>query len=174
VSVQFKHTPNLTFTYPAYHDGWNFTIQPNGLQMGEKTYDYLFWDAEMTELPSDFSTSSGFLVSRYQLVAFFEESLSQMGLSTSEQQDFITYWVPQMLLYENLFIHFSMDGYAAQVPLDIRPKPDWMQRMFMIWSDGAHISTPPTPQPLVTLPRHGFAVLEWGGTQIPDAYFSPN
>jgi hypothetical protein len=172
VIIRFKNPLNLKFTYPKYQEGWNFTTTTSGnLLMDGKEFRYLFWDAEMNELPSDFSTQSGALVNREDLVAFFEKNLTDLGLNTTEQQDFITYWVPQMLKYEKLFIHFALQSYNEQVPLDIQPQPDWLQRVLMVWCNGSHISDTPTPQSFNTNPRHGFSVLEWGGAQLPDGWF---
>ncbi len=47
VEVQLQYQGRLTATYPAYEDGWQVLVEPDGtlwnLQDGQP-YSYLFWE----------------------------------------------------------------------------------------------------------------------------------
>jgi hypothetical protein len=62
-------------------------------------------------------------------------------------------------------IHFATKKYTDSAPLKITPKPDSMLRVFMIMKS-VDKNTKIKPQVLETFERKGFAVVEWGGSEI--------
>jgi hypothetical protein len=169
VTVDLNFKGLLSFSYPAYDNGWAFTADPNGLlTMGNKQYNYMFWDGFMDVLPDQIKNNEGFVVNKNELITFLEEKLTALGLNTREQQDFITFWAPQMSSYNDVFVHFlvneACDTYAE---MNISPKPDNMLRIYMLWT---HVN--PNEKPITTdqvLPsnkRKGFTVVEWGGVEF--------
>ena len=64
-------------------------------------------------------------------------------------------------------IAFQTDAYTDGARLDISPAPDTVIRVFMTWKASEEF-VKTTPQTLIAPPRHGFTVIEWGGSQIPD------
>jgi hypothetical protein len=171
MNVQLSVNGSLGFTYPKYNKGWNFSADTNGvLSMNGNQYDYLFWDGEANINFSKLNMNEGAVIHRDSAAVFFERSLTAMGFTPRERQDFITYWCPQMQKTETSFIQFiSQDVYDDAAPLSISPKPDNVNRVFMIWCDGARYSHAQlTPQKFTPLNREGFDVLEWGG-----AHFNP-
>jgi len=62
-------------------------------------------------------------------------------------------------------IHFAGKEYTDTAPLNITPKPDSMLRVFMEYKPlDEKIAIP--PQKITPFERKGFAVVEWGGTEI--------
>ncbi|HEY1039846.1 MAG TPA: hypothetical protein VGF30_10600 [Bacteroidia bacterium] len=169
VSVKLDLEEKMLFTYPQYNNGWNVTANPGGnLTQNGKTYSYLFWEGKTEIKKADVNYKEGFVVSSESLLAFFEEKLTKMGLSSKEQQDFITYWVPRMSKVNKHYIHFlfnnEFDKYAH---LTISPKPDNTFRVFMIWDpleEDKEIIV--KEQQLQSINRTGFSVVEWGGTEV--------
>jgi hypothetical protein len=173
VSVQLKPKGNFTFTYPAYNNGWKCTASADGtLSFGDKKYGYLFWEGGIELSKNDISTKEGFVVSKDKLVGFLEEKLYAMGLNAKEVQDFITYWYPRMSVNQDNYIHFMFnETYNEYAKIDIKPKPDNIFRVFMIWSKAA-AGQVVQPQQIPSCKRNGFTVVEWGGTEISENVFN--
>ncbi len=180
-STQVKITMDLkgefSFTYPEYNKGWNFIADPNGtLHMGDKKYDYLFWDGKLKMNANNFNWNEGFDVKKDDLVKFFEDKLSQMGLNAREINDYITYWVPRMNVNEINYVHFIFnEEYDQYAHLNVTPKPDKVFRVYMMWSksDGLEEMLSLIPQKLPSFTRDGFTVVEWGGTEMNEMPVSP-
>jgi len=172
VSVQLAVQGNMTFTYPTYNNGWLVTAQPDGtLKQGDKTYNYLFWEAEIPALNRPFEMCESITVEQENLLAYLERTLAAIGLNGQELQDFITYWYPRMQQYETTSVKFLLNNdFDTYAHLDIVPKPDHVLRVFMLWSPGNATGCAPK----IKLPaypafeRKGFTVVEWGGMQVDD------
>jgi hypothetical protein len=155
----------LTTTYPRYYGGWTVTAEPDGSLLNHadgREYSYLFWEAETHE---DWTFDDGFLVKSADAAGFLQEKLSYMGLLPKEYNEFIVYWLPILERNEYSLVRFAGEEYIARFPLEITPKPDSVLRVFMLVraADG----TEQLPQQeLQTFARSGFAVVEWGGTEI--------
>ena len=158
----------LGFTYPIYKDEWKVTASPDGtLKDGNKTYDYLFWEGE-TNVDFIENTSSGFVMSKNEIIPFLEEKLSKMGLNSSEMNDFITFWGPLMMDKDYYFIHFLFnEEYEKQIAkMDISKQPDAILRVFMSFMPvDQYFSIP--EQTIPSYKREGFTVVEWGGGELP-------
>ena len=165
VAVQLDYvTGELTCTYPAYNDGWTVTAAPDGTltDANGQTYNYLYWEGEGTE-PYDFA--EGFCIAGTDTAAFLEGALAQLGLTRREANEFIVYWLPQMEVNPYNLITFQQEAYTDAAKLTVTPAPDSVLRVFMAWKP----LQKPVDIPAQTLPafeRHGFAVIEWGGTQL--------
>ena len=164
VSVQLDYDGELTCTYPAYEDGWSVTAQPDGTLTDEagKQYSYLFWEGE-TDI--EYDMSRGFVVKGSDTAEFLQEKLSYLGLTPREYNEFIVYWLPKMQDYPYNLIAFQQEAYTDSAALTITPQPDSILRVFMAYQ--------PLEQPveieeqvLAPFAREGFAVVEWGGTEI--------
>lgn len=164
VSVQLDYDGELTCTYPAYEDGWSVTAQPDGTLTDEagKQYSYLFWEGE-TDI--EYDMSRGFVVKDSDTAEFLQEKLSYLGLTPREYNEFIVYWLPKMQDHPYNLIAFQQEAYTDSAALTITPQPDSILRVFMAYQ--------PLEQPveieeqvLAPFAREGFAVVEWGGTEI--------
>lgn len=175
VNLQLAVNGLLGFTYPSYNDGWDFTASPNGnIQIGEKSYNYLFWESDMSEQNIKKENNTGFLVHSDTLLNFLENSLDKMGFNSKESADFITFWYPQMIKNTTNHIHFlfneSCDTYAE---LNITPKPQNIFRVGMLWAE-AKTNFTPTQQTISKVNREGFTVIEWGGVEMTNLFEKEN
>ena len=165
VNVRLDYiTGKLTCTYPAYEGGWTVTAAPDGTLIDAKgqTYNYLYWEGEGTE---QYDLTEGFCVPGADTAAFLEEALAKLGLTRREANEFIVYWLPQMEQNPYNLIAFQQEAYTEAAKLTITPEPDSLLRVFMVWKP----LEKPVDIPAQTLPafeRHGFTVVEWGGTKI--------
>ena len=169
VNITLALKGRLDFTYPAYNKGWNFIADVDGtIHLNNKKYNYLFWEATSDILANKINWDEGFIVDQNNLVRFFEEKLSQMGLKSSEIQDYITYWCPRMLINKNNYIHFLFnEEYDEYAKLTVTPKPDKTFRVFMIWSKvDQQEKLALKEQTIQSFTRKGFFIVEWGGAQI--------
>ncbi|MDX2171558.1 MAG: hypothetical protein SFY56_00460 [Bacteroidota bacterium] len=169
VNIKLNFNGTLGFTYPKYDKAWQFVAYPDGgIHINDKKFHYLFYDGKMDINTQNIKLNEGFIVSKANLVTFFEEKLSKMGLNSKEINDYITYWVPQMTANENNYIHFMFDKeYSQYSNLEITPKPDTIFRVFMVWYKlGGTISIKLNEQKIESFTRKGFTVVEWGGAEI--------
>ncbi|MBC7863094.1 MAG: hypothetical protein IAF38_08975 [Bacteroidia bacterium] len=170
VTIQLDLKGTLGFTYPEYKNKWSFTANTDGtILMGDKKFNYLFWEGETGIEKKAIDNSEGFIVGKNELVDFLEKKLSEMGLNSKESADFITYWAPQMAANEKNYVHFlfnaECDEYAQ---LNIEPKPEQVFRVFMLWSKAEGTNAKAlTEQKMPVFNRNGLSVLEWGGAKLP-------
>lgn len=156
----------LATTYPKYNNGWDVIASPNGslLNKADGTHHrYLFWDS--TNCRTRFDFSEGFCVAGNDTEAFLREKLTYMGLTEEEMNEFIVYWLPRMEHNPFNLIAFQGDVYTNSAKLDITPKPDSECRIFMAYVP-LNSAVEIKPQTLPTFERKGFAIVEWGGTEI--------
>lgn len=169
--IKFTCKGDLTFTYPTYNDAWNVVVKGNQITASGKTYPYLFWEAETNELNYEIEnqTINGFLIKTDSVVDFLENSLTALGLNSTEKTDFITFWAPRMISKPYALVQFFIDDvYAEKISeMTITPTPDAMRRVFMMFTplDHDEINLTVLPQELNSFQRKGFTVLEWGGSE---------
>ncbi len=165
VSVKLDYAGELTVTYPAYADGWEVTAQPDGTLTNHadgKEYSYLFWEGKSM---NDFDFSEGFVVKGEDTAGFFQEKLTEMGLTARESNEFIVYWLPRMQENQYNLVSFQWENYEEAAKLKITPEPDNILRVFMAFK-GIDKPIEIPEQKLPKLTREGFTVVEWGGTEI--------
>jgi len=167
VSISLNLNGKLGFTYPTYTDGWKFTAKPDGkIKMGDKEYNYLFWDAEISESVLQQTDKKGFLVASDTLLSFLENQLNKMGFNSVESADFITYWYPRMIKNDKNHIHFLFnESCNAYAELSITPQPDHIFRLGMLWCE-AKSDFVPEMQIIPSFTRNGFTIVEWGGSEM--------
>lgn len=178
-SIQLNTDMDLNFTYPLIEQGhiWNFTTTAHGLEINDKTYPYLFWDAfAYNGLTHKYHGEQveGFFIEGYTAIEFLEEKLSKLGLNQKEQTDFITYWAPRMINYNYVLVNFLVDeDYNEISTMNISPNPNEIRRVFMMYTGVNDIYSFPdielyTPNygDLPKLKRDGFTIIEWGGSEI--------
>ena len=166
VNVSLGIDGALTVSYPEYPaDGWSITASPDGTltDADGRSYNSLFWEAEMT---AQYDFSEGFCVAGTDTAAFLEDTLAKLGLSETEANEFIVYWLPRMQDNTCNLITFQTDAYTDAAALTVTPAPDTLIRVFMVWQaleEPVEIPAPVLPEMPV---RTGFTVVEWGGTEI--------
>ena len=181
VDLSFSCIGDLTFTYPKYNDGWNLSVKGNtimDLNTG-KNYPYLFWESKTNQLDfkSEEKSIQGFLVNTDTLINFFENSLTSLGLNSTEQTDFITYWVPKLVQHDFVFLQFLVDtDYDAIISqIKISPQPTAMRRIFMLYTghENEYLPFQVSAQEFTSFSRQGFTLVEWGGSEISTQILMP-
>ena len=171
VQVKLDYSGELTVTYPQYPaEGWNVLATPEGKITDpntERTYDYLYWEGRQNQhLGHLLAKDEGYMIRGANTISFLEEVLPQYGLNNSEMNDFITYWLPDMVENEYNHIRFLVGDECNELAgLNITPQPTSTQRLYMIYkaSDGSTTLKTPGIQPFE---RKGFTVVEWGGIDL--------
>lgn len=168
VELKVVPTGKMRFTYPELKDTWKMTAHPNGeLEIGDRSYPYLFWEAESPALRANWS--EGTLLTRDEVVHFLESQLDFAGLNSKEQSDFITYWAPRMTQHEHCVVHFLQNDECSQfADLIVLPQPDAINRLYIVWAPIENLEdyTYIRPQKLQKINRLGFDILEWGGVEM--------
>lgn len=164
VNVTLDVDGTLLSTWPAYENGWTVTAQPDGTltDADGNEYSYLFWDA-LGDTEWDFS--AGFCVAGEDTGEFLRETLSHMGLTPKEYNEFIVYWLPLMEKNPYNLISFQNEVYEESAKLTVSPQPDSLLRVFMAWK-GVDAPVEITAQTVEPFVRKGFTVVEWGGCQV--------
>ena len=166
ISVKLGAKEKLLVSYPTYIDGWKVLATPDGkltdLQTGRKLYS-LYYEADNTV--ANGVREEGFVVKGSDTISFLEEKLAKLGLSDTEAEEFIVYWLPQMQNNAYNYIYFAVgDEVAKNMPLDVSPAPATSIRINMEWKAlTAPISVKEQKLPK-TPARKGFTLVEWGGT----------
>lgn len=172
VTVRLDFDGTLTAAWPAYpEEGWQVRALPDGTLYDAKgdPYSYLFWEG-VTDAEYDFS--QGYCVAGEDTGEFLRETLSEMGLTPREYNEFIVYWLPRMqenpynlIAFQGTQIVSQARAYLDSAPLTIDPAPDSLLRVFMAWrplEEPVEIA----PQRPMPFQREGFAVVEWGGAEV--------
>jgi hypothetical protein len=168
VQVQLTLKGRLTHSYPAYRrEGWRVLAAPDGTLTDSEgqTYYALFWEGINSR---DFTYDSGFVIKGTETVRFLEQTLSTLGLSRREANEFIMYWLPQMENNPFNLIHFASDEYEQEAALTVVPQPKTRIRVMMVWSPLSYkIVLPEQDIRPLCKERSGFTVVEWGGKKQP-------
>lgn len=169
VEVKLILKGELFFTYPQISDNtWTLTANSDGsLQYGDESLRYLFWESVNKAPEVDWSSS--FVITKDDVTKFLSEKLKEIGLTSEERADMITYWGPRMMQHSNCLVQFrfneSCNGFAE---LDISPKPDNLNRVYILFTGMETIADVLVFRaPLIqTIDRSGFDILEWGGMEL--------
>ena len=169
VKVELNYNGKLISTYPSYDkniSGWQVIAKPDGnlINIADgKEYSYLFWEGIGNTNYSKFD--NGFVVKGSQTKDFLQSSLAKIGLTPREYNEMIVYWLPKMENNNYNLIRFAGQEYIDSAKLTVTPTPDSILRVFMVFKPLDKYQPIPTQQ-LQSFNRKGFAVVEWGGTEI--------
>lgn len=167
IKILLEYDGNFTATYPAYNNGWDVLAYPDGklINKGDnKEYSYLFWEG-IPDKEIDYDWSKGFVVRGEDTAEFLRDTLSKIGLTPKEYNEFIVYWMPRMQNNKYNLIHFaSKEEYDDHAVLDISPKPDSVLRVFMVYKPLTEWQKV-GQQEINPFECKGFTVVEWGGTE---------
>lgn len=166
ITVKLDYKGEFYCTYPAYNGGWRVLASPDGTLTNladGREYAYLFWDGF---IDTEYDMSQGFVVEGEDTAAFLQDILARMGLTESEANDFIVYWLPRMQKNPYNLITFQSEAYTNTARLEISPKPDSVLRIFMVFQALEAPIEIEAPE-IMPFERNGFTVIEWGGTEKP-------
>lgn len=165
VCLKLADGVHFSCTYPAYRDGWRVTAEPDGMLTDRdtgKTYTCLYWELFGK---ADYRFDAGFVVKGSDTADFLEKTLTQIGLSARERNEFIVYWLPRMQNNAYNLISFQTEAYTSLAQLEIAPAPDSLLRVFMAYRPlNAPVEVP--PQRFEAFVRTGFTAVEWGGAEV--------
>jgi len=167
VSVRLTVDGAITKTVPLADSSgaWRVTASPSGIlrTSSGQEYPYLFWEADAQ---ATFDMSTGFVIAGRDTRAFLADKLTALGLNASESDAFIAYWAPRMESNAYNLVHFEGPVYERSARLLVTPQPDTQIRVFMVFQPLA-APVDVTPQQLASpASRHGFVLVEWGGTEL--------
>ena len=164
VTIRLDYAGDLTCTYPAYDGAWRVTAAPDSTLTDERgqTYRYLYWEGVDNV---QYNFTEGFCVPGEETAAFLENALAQLGLTRTEANEFIIYWIPQMEGNAYNLISFQQSAYTDAAKLTITPQPDTLLRVFMAWKPLTK-AMEIAPQTLTAPERTGFTAVEWGGAEV--------
>ena len=133
-------------------------------------YSYLFWEA------GGYGTHSfdeGFCVAGSDTAEFLRNTLSEIGLTPTEYNEFIVYWLP--LMQDNAYNLITFEGldpddaYNSRFKLTVTDdegnEADSVLRVLMVWK-AADEPVEIKAQAFEGFERNGYTVVEWGGTEI--------
>ena len=166
VTIKVNHPDNFTTTYPKYNDGWKVMAKPDGtlIDQNGRSYYSLYWEGNYNK--NNKIKEDGFVVKGKDTIKFLEEKLFVLGLNEREANEFIIYWLPKLENNKYNYIRFqTMEEINDYMKLDINPKPDTLIRVLMEYKP-LDKKIKVKEQKLTTIQRHGFSVVEWGGTNI--------
>lgn len=160
VSVKLVVKGTITKSIPKYpQNGWYVIANPKGLI--DNKYDYLFYEAKLDQYQLE---TDGWVVATSDLKSWFTENLPKFGLNNKEISQFKSYWLKELTdpgfyeikLFSDEFLNKNMD-------LIVNPTPDTIIRVEFYFKhlDNQKTLVEPT---IITPERHGFTVVEWGGT----------
>lgn len=170
VKVELHVDGQLTTTYPRLgkDHAWTVKAGPTGELFDpqtEKRYPYLFWEAKRS---SSFTidTAQAFCVSHQGAERFLEDAADKFALNEKERTDFVTYWLPALENNKFSLVQFlSAAEYDRYATMTVTPKPDCVNRLFMIFQGVNSLVKTGSPA-LAQLDRKGFTVVEWGGSNL--------
>lgn len=170
INLEVKVNPNggLTYAEPAFGNGWEIEVDPEGRITDLKTgigYEYLFWEGLGIQYPE---IHQGWVLEKTEIASFLTEKLHYLGLDEKEINEFEAYWVPRLSekpYYEISFLSkFQFDELA---PLSISPVQPKILIRVMMTVKGLDKKIDLPEQKLIKAPqRAGFTVVEWGGALL--------
>lgn len=174
VLVSLDLNGSISCVYPEFDveetNTWEVKAYPDGTLIGKdgSEYSYLFWEGPMN---ANWDMSKGYVVKGSDTAVFLKSTLSKMGLTPKEYNDFIVFWLPIMKNNQYNYITFQNEEYTDNAVLNISPKPESVLRVFMAYQaidkNQADLVMKNLEEPEITLfERNGFTVVEWGGTQV--------
>lgn len=157
----------FTFTYPEYKENWTGIAHLDGSFTHNGTaYPYLFWESEQNYVFQ--SSTNGFRVKKDNITAFLEQKLQELGFTSKEKTDFITFWGPKLVQEDEVFIQFELgDMCNRYASLNCVPTPDAVNRMYISFAPWREEFTQYLKnETFKPYSRDGFTLLEWGGHSI--------
>ena len=167
VNVSINIPGSIVESIPTYvNGGWTVLTHPNGsLEYLDKIYTELYYESSVTKVNPP---KQGFVVTKSQAEAKLIEITTKLGLIKPEQDEFLSYWLPQINKLSVPYLFISVIDQKEKDRIDnvvISPKPDTKIEFLVYFKP---VYAPFSPQEL-NLPdqspkRNGFTSVEWGGT----------
>ena len=158
VKILFPLGGNLIKSIPKYDGEWNVIVEPNGLI--NKTYRFLFYEYR---IPDRHQMESGWLVTKNDLKAFFENNMNLSGFDEIEIKDFTEHWVPILNAYDYYEIYPQYKSTLDQMSIiEFSIKPDNFYRLQYLIKGSNNNNINLIVPTIEFAKREGFSVVEWG------------
>ncbi len=168
LNVRVNPNGGMTYSDPAYNNGWDIEADPSGRIKDQKTgknYNYLFWEGLGINYPIE---DKGWVIKKENLASFFNDKLHELGLRGNEISDFKSYWIGRLgekPYYKISFLRKTQFDLLA--PLDIFPiKPNTVIRVMMTAEGLDRFENIPAQELDKSPARIGFTAVEWGGAVL--------
>jgi hypothetical protein len=157
VRLSFPKGGGVTVSDPAYGDGWEVEVAPEGVIDG--AYTYLFYEADV---PVEWQHERGWLIESADLHGFFEGNLRAYGFNDREIRDFLEYW--ELRLTADYYAVFPQPAADIEplIGLDVDPEPDSVLRLYYYLVADPPMGGELAPPEIPHFEREGFSVVEWG------------
>jgi hypothetical protein len=167
VNVRIRTIGTIFVSDPLYpENGWkNVLAYPDGtLLYNEKSYKELFYETNVDTITAP---STGIVVKKSEIKKTLESITYQLGLTEYEQSEFMSYWMDRLSPLPQPYILISIlepDAKKIIDTVEISPEPDTRIEFIAYFKP----LSKPISIPKLQLPerpiRHGFTMVEWGGT----------
>lgn len=160
VELEFPLGGKVLTSIPDYGEGWNITVDTNGLI--NHNYNYLFYESEQ---PDVWQKDNGWIIPQSDLEVFFRENMSKYGFHGNEINDFIEYWIPKFNDFEYYAVYpqtFEIINEAIRISFS--NPPDNLLRLFYVVEGRNKLNGPLLTDPIIDLnfKRENYFVTEWG------------
>ena len=158
VKLEFPKGGKVIKSIPEYGEGWNVSIEANGLI--NESYSYLFYESSQ---PDIWQREYGWIIKVDELDLFFRNNLINYGFKGNEIEDFIDYWIPRLKENSYYSIYPQTKSIINKViELNISKQPDNLLRLFY-FIEGQKNPGIKLKKPIINhFERQDFFVTEWG------------
>ena len=165
ITLTKSNNTKVDIEYPLSNNGtWTVKTDADGrLNINDRKYNYLYWEDKEN---LQFTIDKGFCVKGEDTAKFLEFALSELGLNETEQNDFITYWLPEMINNKYNLITFNPDEYFNMYRLSSDKKANII-RVYMVF-EASDREVDLERQNLGAFndwERNEVTIVEWGGTK---------
>ena len=167
ITVHLPLKWEFIISYPKIgtDQSWKVKAKPDGNLISyddKREYSYLFREGKFKK---PWIIQEWFVVKKEDTISFLQDKLAYLWLTPKEYNEFIVYRWPLMMKNDYNVVSFLTDQYTSQAPLYIQPKPDSMQRVFMVFHGVDNSYTVPL-QNLNPWTRSWFSVVEWWWAEL--------
>jgi len=180
-----KELWKFSYVYPAqkrtHCEGsdyeWELTNKKDQVlydEEGNKSYSYVFWEADTVNSEANQYFSS--LLQRSKYFCFAKEEvlekldllLTKLGLNISERNDMITYWIQKLTSKKNVLVSFLDETiYNKLARLEVIPAPKQILRTFMLFKPtDEEFESNSDLNSFSAREREHNVVVEWGAMHI--------
>lgn len=167
VDVSVDVPGKIVVSDPLYPEGgWKRVFAyPNGLiTYKEKNYSELFYEALIAKTNPP---KTGVITETGKLKPTLDFIVTQLGLTSSEKQELLNFWVPRLTQLNSPYIHVSLYSQMEKDTFDrvrISPTPDVFIQFILYFKPVSEKKVLETLELPRTPPqRRGFTAVEWGG-----------
>ncbi|KAK0184727.1 hypothetical protein F5146DRAFT_1144831 [Armillaria mellea] len=107
---------------------------PSSPQLGEPLNSHATTIFPFDPLLAELTDINSVVLPASKTVLYLDKALTALGLHVEARTSFITYWLPSILKHDFVALRFlPQASYEHAAPLDVKPKPDVVTRVFMLF-----------------------------------------